>query len=83
MNESGSGLTLLITVFAGGDEAATAQAFVYTKPYPFSSPAIALFKDGTLVYFVERHQIKGTPPEVLSTALQHALTAHCQLTAVA
>lgn len=73
----------LITVFSGVDEAATEQAFVYTKPYPPSSPAIALFKDGTLVYFAERHQIKGTPPEVLATELQHTLAAHCQLAAVA
>jgi putative YphP/YqiW family bacilliredoxin len=73
----------LITVFAGVDEHATAQAFEYTKPYPPSSPAIALFKDGELVYFVERHQLKGTPPEVIATALQEALETHCQLPAVA
>ncbi|MHA7877566.1 MAG: BrxA/BrxB family bacilliredoxin [Bacteroidota bacterium] len=72
-----------ITVFAGVDEAATTQIFEYTKPYPPSSPAIALFKDGALVYFMERHQIKGTPPEVLSLDLQHALMSHCQLPVVA
>jgi putative YphP/YqiW family bacilliredoxin len=73
----------LITVFAGVDEHATVQAFAYTKPYPASSPAIALFKDGTLVHFVERHQIKGVPPEMIATGLQDALEAYCQLTAVA
>ena len=73
----------MITVFAGVDEQATAQVFEYTKPYPPSSPAIALFKDGALVHFMERHQIKGTPPEILAAELQSALEAHCQLPAVA
>jgi putative YphP/YqiW family bacilliredoxin len=73
----------LVTVFAGVDEHATAQVFEYTKPYPPSSPAIALFKDGTLVHFVERHQIKGVPPEMIATDLQDALKAYCQLIAVA
>ena len=73
----------LLTVFAGVDEHATAQVFEYTKPYPSSSPTIALFKDGGLVHFMERHQIKGIPPEIIATALQDALEAYCQLTAVA
>ncbi len=73
----------LRTVFAGVDEEATMQAFAYTKPYPPSSPAIALFKDGALVHFIERHQIKGTPPEVLASDLQHAFGLHCQSSAVA
>lgn len=63
----------LATVFAGVDDEATTQAFVYTKPYPASSPAIALFKDGNLVHFMERHQIKGNPPEMIAAALQDAL----------
>ena len=73
----------LITVFAGVDDDATGQVYEYTKPYPPSSPAIALFKDGELVHFLERHQIKGTPPEVLALDLQKVLEAHCQLSAVA
>jgi putative YphP/YqiW family bacilliredoxin len=73
----------LVTVFAGVDDQATAQVFEYTKPYPPSSPAIALFKEGELVLFIERHQIKGAPPEMIAIALQDALEAHCQLTAVA
>ena len=47
----------LYTVFAGQDLEATAQARKYTLPYPPSSPAIALFKDGKLVHMVERHHI--------------------------
>jgi putative YphP/YqiW family bacilliredoxin len=72
-----------ITVFAGVDDDATVQAFEYTKPYPPSSPAIALFKEGELVHFVERHEIKGIPPEITAAALKDALEAHCQPSAVA
>lgn len=65
----------LVTVFAGVDDDAAAQVFEYTKPYPPSSPAIAVFQDGNLVYFMERHQIKGNPPELIAVALQEALEA--------
>ena len=64
-----------MTVFAGVNEEATEQTFVYTKPYPPSSPAIVLFKDGALVHFMERHQIKGNPPELIAETLQEALVA--------
>jgi putative YphP/YqiW family bacilliredoxin len=67
----------LATVFAGVDDEATAQVFAYTKPYPPSSPAIALFKDGALIHFIERHHIKENPPEVLAAALKNALEACC------
>ena len=73
----------VITVFAGVDDQATERVFEYTQPYPPSSPAIALFKDGELVHFIERHQIKGTPPEVLAQDLKNVLKAHCQLPVVA
>src|SRR5262245_19394312 len=49
----------LVTVFAGQDLEATGQARKYTLPYPPSSPSIALFRDGKLVHFVERHHIEG------------------------
>ena len=68
-----------ITVFAGVDDDATLQAFEHTKPYPPSSPAIALFKEGELVHFLARHQIKGTPPEIIAGALQEALETYCKL----
>ena len=66
----------LVTVFAGVDDEATHQVFEYTKPYPPSAPAIALFKEGALVHFVERHQIKGVPVEDLAEELQAALDEH-------
>ena len=73
----------LVTVFAGIDEEATAQVFEYTKPYPPSAPAIALFSSGELVHFIERHQIKGYPAEALATDLQTALEQHCEATPLA
>lgn len=63
----------LATVFAGVDDEAAEKVFEYTKPYPPSSPAIALFKDGQLVHFVERHQIKGNSPEMIAEGIRNAL----------
>ena len=54
------------TVFAGVDMEATAKAREYTLPYPPSSPAIALFKDGELVHFIERHHIEGRNAEMIA-----------------
>ncbi|MCB0642403.1 MAG: BrxA/BrxB family bacilliredoxin, partial [Phaeodactylibacter sp.] len=49
----------LYTVFAGVDQEATERVREYLLPYPPSSPSIALFKDGKLVHFLERHHIEG------------------------
>src|SRR5690606_21761367 len=49
--------TKLVTVFAGMEKEAVAVARDYMLPYPPSSPAMALFKDGKLVHMIERHQI--------------------------
>jgi putative YphP/YqiW family bacilliredoxin len=55
----------LATVFAGVDREATAKAREYVIGYPPSSPSVALFKDGKVVFVLERHQIEGsTVPEV-------------------
>lgn len=68
---------LLTTVFAGQDLEATAQARKYTLPYPPSSPCIALFKDGKLVHFVERHHIEGRSAEMISENLKSAYEEYC------
>ena len=60
----------LTTVFAGVDTEAVAKAREYTLPYPPSSPSMALFKDGKLVHFVERHQIEGNSAETISNHLK-------------
>ncbi len=67
----------LVTVFAGQDVEATAQARLYTLPYPPSSPCIALFKDGELVHFVERHHIEGRSAEMIAENLKAAYEEFC------
>ncbi len=65
------------TVFAGQDVEATARAREYFTGYPPSSPSIALFRDGHLVFMLERHQIKGRMPEDVARDLVAAFDAHC------
>lgn len=67
----------LVTVFAGVDKAATERAREYMLPYPPSSPSIALFKDGKLVHFLERHHIEGRPAPVIAENLKMAFDRYC------
>lgn len=67
----------LTTVFAGVDTEATAQARKYFLPYPPSSPSIALFKDGKLVHFIERHHIEGRTPEMIAAHLKTIFEQYC------
>ena len=68
---------IFATVFAGQDIGATAAAREYMLPYPPSSPSIALFKDGNLVHFNERHHIEGRPAEMIAENLQQAFNEYC------
>ncbi len=67
----------LTTVFAGVDNEATAQARKYFLPYPPSSPSIALFKDGKLVHFLERHHIEGGTAQMIAENLVEAYNEFC------
>jgi putative YphP/YqiW family bacilliredoxin len=67
----------MVTVFAGVDGEAVNQARKYTLPYPASSPSIALFKDGTLVHFIERHHIEGRSAEMIAENLAMAYDEYC------
>jgi putative YphP/YqiW family bacilliredoxin len=67
----------LTTSFAGFDIDAIKKLREHLKPYPPSSPAIALFKDGQLVHFVERHQIEGRPAQMIAHNLIAAFDANC------
>lgn len=69
--------TKLVTVFAGVDGEAVAQARKYFLPYPPSSPSIALFKDGKLVHFLERHHIEGGTAQMIAENLKEAYKAYC------
>ena len=68
---------LLTTVFAGVDKEAVAKAREFTLPYPPSSPAIALFKDGELVHFVERHHIEGRNAQMIGKHLVEVFEEFC------
>ena len=65
------------TVFAGVDHEAVEKVREYTAPYPPSSPSMALFKDGKLIHFIERHHIEGTPAEVIGDHLVQIFDEHC------
>jgi putative YphP/YqiW family bacilliredoxin len=67
----------LTTSFAGFDMAAVNRVREHLLPYPPSSPAIALFKDGQLVHIVERHQIEGRPAQVIARNLIAAFESYC------
>ena len=67
----------LTTVFAGVDKEATEKAREYLLPYPPSSPSIALFKDGRLVHFLERHHIEGRSADIIAANLKMAYERFC------
>lgn len=67
----------LVTVFAGVNAEATSTARDYLLPYPPSSPAIALFKDGNLVHMLERHHIEGRSAQMIAQNLVQAFDAYC------
>ena len=67
----------LLTVFAGQDAEATARARSYFAPYPPSSPQIALFKDGKLVFMLERKNIEGRTPSDIAADLSGAFDRFC------
>jgi putative YphP/YqiW family bacilliredoxin len=67
----------LLTSFAGFDTDAVKKIREHLLPYPPSSPAIALFKDGQLVHFVERHNIEGRPAQMIAQNLIGAFEEHC------
>ena len=67
----------LTTVFAGNDAEATSRARSYFAPYPPSSPSMALFKDGKLVHFIERHHIEGRSAQMIAENLKMAFEQFC------
>ena len=67
----------LTTSFAGFDDQAVRKIREHLLPYPPSSPSIALFKNGELVYFIERHQIEGRSAHTIASNLVNAFEEHC------
>ena len=62
----------LTTVFAGFDMDAVQRVREYLMPFPPSSPAVALFKDGELVHMLERHHIEGHSAQSIAENLKDA-----------
>ncbi|MCU0423147.1 MAG: BrxA/BrxB family bacilliredoxin [Bacteroidia bacterium] len=67
----------LLTVFAGQEAEAVSKAREFTAPYPPSSPSIALFKEGELVHFVERHMIEGRSADMIAEHLKAVFNEYC------
>lgn len=67
----------LATSFAGFDIDAIHKVREHLLPYPPSSPSIALFKNGELVHFIERHQIEGRPAQMIARNLMAAFEEYC------
>jgi putative YphP/YqiW family bacilliredoxin len=68
----------LTTVFAGADIEATERARAYFHPFGPSSPAVALLKDGKLVYMMERRDIESQSAQSIAERLQAAFQQYCQ-----
>ena len=68
----------LTTSFAGFDIDAVKKLREHLLPYPPSSPSIALFKNGQLVHFIERHQIEDRPAPVIAHNLISAFEQFCK-----
>src|SRR5690606_10399380 len=75
--ENGKKPSKLVTVFAGMEKEAVDKARQYMLPYPPSSPAMALFKDGKLVHIIERHNIEGRPAQMIADNLIAAFEEYC------
>ncbi|UIR55343.1 BrxA/BrxB family bacilliredoxin [Sphingobacterium sp. SRCM116780] len=69
--------TKFVTVFAGMEKEAVDKARNYMLPYPPSSPAMALFKDGKLVHMIERHMIEGRSAQMIADNLAAAFDEYC------
>ncbi|HEX5069022.1 MAG TPA: BrxA/BrxB family bacilliredoxin [Vicinamibacterales bacterium] len=67
----------IATVFAGADIDATDRARQAMTGFPPSSPSIALFRDGKLVYMVERRDIEQRTAEGISDLLTLAFDKYC------
>lgn len=68
----------LVTVFAGQDKEATAQARTYFGEYPPSSPSFAFLKDGEIITMLERSDIEGFSAMDVIQKLQGIFDEHCE-----
>ena len=68
----------MVTVFAGQDRDAVEQLRgVHLKDFPPSSPSMALFQDGKVVYMMHRHMIEGRGPQQIAQELSRVFDQYC------
>jgi putative YphP/YqiW family bacilliredoxin len=67
----------IVTVFAGQDHEATQRAREYFVGQQPTSPAIAILRDGQLIYLMQRSAIESSTAPVIAQALQQAFDTHC------
>jgi putative YphP/YqiW family bacilliredoxin len=67
----------LKTVFAGVDREATERARHYMVGIQPSSPSVAIFKDGQLVFMLERRHIERLNDDLVAQTLVEAFENHC------
>ena len=77
VSDSGKKPDFLATSFAGFDIDAIKALRQHMLPNPPSSPSIALFKNGELVHFIERHQIEGRSAQLIAQNLKLAFDQYC------
>ena len=66
-----------VTVFAGQDREATEKARSYFGGHPPTSPAIAILRDGQLIYLMQRSAIESSTAPAIAQELTRAFDAHC------
>ena len=66
-----------VTVFAGQDREATERARSYFGGHPPTSPAIAILRDGQLVYLMQRSAIETSTAPAIAQELQRAFDTYC------
>ncbi|MBM3779564.1 MAG: BrxA/BrxB family bacilliredoxin [Acidimicrobiia bacterium] len=68
---------VVATVFAGGDIEATERVRSYCTGYPPSSPAVALLRNGEILYMLERRQIENQDANAIARQLTEAFDRFC------
>jgi putative YphP/YqiW family bacilliredoxin len=71
-----------LTVFAGQDREATERARSYFEGNPPTSPAVAILRDGKLVYLMQRYIIENSAPQAIADELSRAFNELCAKQAV-
>jgi putative YphP/YqiW family bacilliredoxin len=69
-----------ITVFAGQDREATDRARSYFAGNPPTSPAVAILRDGKLVYLLQRSAIEVNTAQAIACELARAFDEFCAKT---